>query len=154
MPDSDFPDMSRWVPYLAKEIGAPDPDTYLVGHSMGSQAILRYLAGLKDGETVGGVLFVAGFVNINWKALDSEGKKIFRPLMDEKPDLASARKHSKKFVSIFSSSDPYVPTSDCIIFRDQLGSAITMMPNAGHFTINNGGYRELHIALNEILKMP
>ncbi len=37
-------------------IGNPDNETYLVGHSLGSPTILRYLESLQDDQMIGGGL--------------------------------------------------------------------------------------------------
>lgn len=42
-------------------VGVPDEQTYFVGHSLGCQAIARYLESLSESIKVGGVVFVAGF---------------------------------------------------------------------------------------------
>ncbi len=52
MPNTAEPKIETWVPFLEKLVGKPDKDTYLVGHSIGCQTILRYLDGLKEGEQV------------------------------------------------------------------------------------------------------
>ena len=48
-----------WVAEITKIVEAPDKDTYFIGHSIGCQAILRYLE--KINSPVGGALFVAGW---------------------------------------------------------------------------------------------
>jgi predicted alpha/beta hydrolase family esterase len=60
MPEADDPKIELWVPHLSKVIPDPDKDTYFIGHSMGCQAVLRYLQDI-DTE-VGGVVLVAGFI--------------------------------------------------------------------------------------------
>src|SRR3972149_7057895 len=58
MPTPDAPKIKSWVETLRKAVGSPDKDTYLVGHSIGCQTILRYLETLRLNERVGGVVFV------------------------------------------------------------------------------------------------
>ena len=54
MPNTNEPKIRSWVRYLEKRVGKPDSETYFVGHSLGCQAILRYLETLPDGVKVGG----------------------------------------------------------------------------------------------------
>ena len=61
LPDSDHPHIEKWMPALAEAVGAPNEHTFFVGHSMGCQAIARYLETLPNGVSVGGAVFVAGF---------------------------------------------------------------------------------------------
>src|SRR3989338_6312903 len=60
MPHTEAPEISEWVEYLKSIVEAPDKDTYFIGHSIGCQAILRYLETLT--APVGGAIFVAGGV--------------------------------------------------------------------------------------------
>jgi uncharacterized protein len=61
MPNTNAPVLTEWLPHLQATVGAPDTETYLVGHSLGCPTILRYLESLKNGEKTGGALLVAGF---------------------------------------------------------------------------------------------
>jgi len=61
MPEASSPRIKNWVPALAEAVGVANDQTFFVGHSMGCQAIARYLELLPEGAEVGGVVFVAGF---------------------------------------------------------------------------------------------
>src|SRR3989344_9648272 len=61
MPDADNPRIEKWIPKITEIVVTADRDTYFVGHSMGCQAIARYLETLPENTKVGGVIFVAGF---------------------------------------------------------------------------------------------
>lgn len=61
MPNTEHPIASEWTNKLAELIGEPSLDIYLIGHSLGCITILHYLETLRDGQKVGGVIFVAGF---------------------------------------------------------------------------------------------
>src|SRR3989338_6685659 len=54
MPHTEAPDMEEWTAKLKQEISAPDQNTYFIGHSIGCQAIMRYLAGLSSDTKIGG----------------------------------------------------------------------------------------------------
>ena len=43
MPDSDHPVLQDWLNQLEREIPVFDEDTLLIGHSLGSITLLRYL---------------------------------------------------------------------------------------------------------------
>ncbi len=151
MPDTENPKIGAWVGLLRDLVANPDDDTYLVGHSLGCQAILRFLESLEGEIIVGGTLFVAGFVTIRKEAMIGDTKAVLTPWVNSRIDLQKARVHSKMFVSIFSENDPYIPLSDSDIFREGLGSKIIVIPKGGHLT-GSDGYAELHAALNELLK--
>src|SRR3989338_4266359 len=61
LPDAGKPRIFNWVPKLAEVVGTPDENTYLVGHSMGCQTIVRYLEKLPENVKIGGAVFVAGY---------------------------------------------------------------------------------------------
>ena len=52
MPDTEIPVIEKWVAKFVDVVGIPDRHTYFVGHSIGCQAILRYLETIH--EPVGG----------------------------------------------------------------------------------------------------
>ncbi len=152
MPNTGSPKIDEWISHLSSEVGNPDGDTYLIGHSMGAQAIIRYLARLGDGEMIGGALLIAGFVRVKDDALDYKGKETLRPWIETPIDWEMAKQHSRAIVSISSDNDPYIEVSDSDVFRERLGARIIVIPRAGHFR-ERDGYKELHAALNEIMKM-
>ncbi len=149
MPDTEHPRMETWVPYLAEKVGDPDEETFLVGHSMGCQTIIRYLGGID--KRIGGIVLVAGFVNIKEESLvSSEEKRIMAPWTGTPIDWQKIRSNVKRSVFVLSDNDPYIEVSNAEIFREKLGAKTLIIPKAGHFT---AGYTELHLALNELMKM-
>ena len=79
MPDMDTPVIEKWVGKLREVVGVPDADTYFVGHSIGCQAILRYLETIDT--PVGGALFVAGWFDLK-NLEDDETEKIAKPWIE------------------------------------------------------------------------
>src|SRR3989344_1269237 len=106
MPDTGKPKIDRWVGKLVKIAGRVDKNTYFVGHSIGAQAIIRYLEKLPKGKKVGGVVFVAGWTSLTNQT--PEEKPIAKPWLETKINFTQVKKSAKKFVAIFSDDDPYV----------------------------------------------
>lgn len=153
MPDTDNPKVEEWVSYLSSQVGEPDAQTYLIGHSMGCQAIIRYLSTLEQGKVIGGALLIAGFVRIKDGVLSESEKPIIKPWTESQIDWEKAAAHSRVFVSIFSDNDPYIDhvyTSK--LFAEKLESNVIIMHNAMHFR-EKDGYKELRQALDEMLKI-
>ncbi len=119
MPHTDFPTIAEWVPYLTKIVGEPDKETYLIGHSIGCQTILRYLESID--EKIGGAVFVAGWLTLS--ELDTPEEKEIAKLWVEIPIDFEKIKPKSKFISIFSDDDPYVPEENWTKFED-LGDVI------------------------------
>lgn len=136
MPETDEPQIEKWVGKLAQVIGVPDESTYLVSHSIGGQTIMRYMEKLEDGVKIGGVVFVAGFFHL--MDLPNEEFVIARPRLETKIDLEKVKSHCDKFTAIFSDNDPDVPISDKDIFQQKLDAKIVVEHNKGHFTAGDG----------------
>ena len=152
MPNTENPKIDVWIPFLKKIVGKPDKDTYFVGHSVGCQTIMRYLETIN--VKIGGVIFVAGFVNLNIDAIEEEEKgssKIAKPWLETPLNWDKIKKHVNKVIAIFSDNDPYVPLKDANIFREKLGAKIIIEKNKGHFTESD--VKEIPIVLNELLNL-
>jgi len=134
MPDTENPKIKKWVDFLAKKIVNPDKDTYFIGHSVGCQTILRYLEKLPEEAQIGGCVFVAPWFNIIKENLESnEELKIAEPWIKKKIDFEKVKKHTDKFIAIFSDNDPFVPLGDIKLFEERIGSKTIIESNMGHF---------------------
>jgi len=131
MPDTDKPEIEKWVGFLEKNVKIDDinEETYFIGHSIGCQTILRFLE--KQDKKIAGCVFVAGWFNL--KDLEENEIEIAKPWLTRKIDFNKARKNCKKFLAIFSDDDPYVPVSDAEIFKKNLGARIIIKHNKEHF---------------------
>jgi uncharacterized protein len=127
MPETEFPKLSGWLPKLKEEVGAPDIDLFLVGHSLGVITILKYLEDLREGQEIGGAVFVAGFS----KDIGFEEIKNF---FEIPVDFEKIKSHCKKFVAIHSDNDPYVDLKFGDIFKEKLGAKVIIKHNFGHFS--------------------
>ena len=151
LPDTNYPRINDWVAELGRQIGTPDAETFLVGHSMGCQAIIRYLGTIN--VCVGGILLIAAFVSIREGAItDDNDKEMMAKWTDTPIDWQNAKAKSGPSVVVLSDNDPYIDVGNAAIFTERLGARTMVIPKAGHFT-KRDGYAELHLALNELLKM-
>lgn len=152
MPHANKPIIEEWIGRLSDLIGIPDKNTYLIGRSVGSQAIIRYLSSLDGDATVGGALLVAPFTNICAGSLDSNGEEALGPWITTPSDWEEARRHCSRFIAIVSTNDPYIEIDNSKVFEERLGARIRAVKNAGHFR-DIDGYREFHIAFDEVIGM-
>ena len=153
LPDAQNPRIQKWIPKIAEVVRTPDENTYFVGHSMGCQAIARYLETLPGKIKVGGVVFVAGF----FKRLvgledDPDVQDTDRHWLTAPIDLIKVGKHLNRSVAIFSDNDPWVPSDNQDDFRDKLGSEIIIEHNKGHFS-GDDGITQLPIVLNSVVRI-
>ncbi len=134
MPEPNTPKIENWVPALAAAVGSPEADDIFVGHSMGVQAIVRYLETLPQNAKVAGAVFVGGFFSRLTHCDETpEDSAVRKHWMEKKPDLKAAAAKMRRSTAIFSDNDPYVPVDNIPDFRNLLGSEIVLIPGAGHF---------------------
>ncbi|MDP3934895.1 MAG: alpha/beta hydrolase [Candidatus Giovannonibacteria bacterium] len=151
MPETGKPKISRWVGKLAKIVRMQYKNTYFVGHSIGAQAIMRYLEKLPKSKKIGGAVFVAGWVSLTNQT--PEEKPIAKPWLRTPLNFKKIKNSGNKFVAIFSDGDPYVHFSkNSKVFRQKLGAKIIVQHKKGHFS-GSDGVKKLPVVLNELLKI-
>ncbi len=132
MPDTDYPKIEEWVGKLNEIVRGEK--IYLIGHSIGNQAIMRYLEQLEEGRKIKGVVFVAGFFNLLEGAYEDEEEiDVAKPWLETPIDCEKVRKRFEKILAIFSTDDDCVPLSDSELFKEKLGAEIIVKENEGHF---------------------
>lgn len=131
MPDTNAPVIEKWVSKIKEIVGEPDGDTYFIGHSIGCQAILRYLQTIDN--SVGGALFVAGWFNLE-NLEDEESTEIAKPWIETSIDVQKIKKVLPKSILLISKDDPYGAFQKNIDMFSQFVTHTCVFDNAGHFT--------------------
>ncbi|MGV8141183.1 MAG: RBBP9/YdeN family alpha/beta hydrolase [Candidatus Woesearchaeota archaeon] len=158
MPDSEAPDIEKWIPTLINLSGKIDDDTYFIGHSIGCQTIIRMLERLEL-DRVGGAIFLAGWFDLNEDTYkenpekEEETRNIALPWIYTDIDF---QKVQSKFppgniTAIFSEDDPYVNISNAEMFKQKLGARILMEDGKKHFSESE--IDMLPIILDELLRI-
>jgi hypothetical protein len=153
MPIPDTPDIEAWIEKLKRVVKKPDEKTYFIGHSIGCQAILRYVEKLPPGIKIGGAVLIAPWINLKPESFeDEEAERIAKPWLETTINFDKVKKHLKKIICIFSDNDPFVPLSDKDIFKEKLNAEIIIEHKKGHYDpdskiINNPA------ALNKLLEI-
>jgi len=138
MPNTEEPTIAEWVAHLGKIVGEPNVDTHLVGHSIGCQAILRYLESLAPGQSAGKVVFVAGWFDLDNMETDEE-RLIAKPWIATPIDFEKVREHVKDITAILSDNDPYgFFEANRSIFEEQLGARVIVESGKGHLDGGDG----------------
>jgi len=149
MPNPTVPTIDAWTKHLEENVYYVDQDTYFIGHSLGCQAILRYLE-MNKGSQLGGAILIAPAFDV--AGLDTqEDQDIFRPWKDRPIDFSSIRTMSNNFVTIFSDDDKLVSLDlNKEIIEKGLNQKIVIENGKGHFC-KEDGVNDLSIA-KEILE--
>ena len=136
MPNPDEPEIAPWVNELIKDIKEPNENTYFIAHSVGCQAVLRYLSSFESKGNFGGAIFVAPWLTL--KNLETEEHTIAKPWLDIPIDFKRVKSHVKKIVCFFSDDDPWVPLENAEEFKKKLGATTIIEKGKGHYTQQEG----------------
>lgn len=148
MPTPEKPDKDEWVKTIRDAVGSPSDEIFLVGHSLGVPAILRYLETLKRNEKIGGAVLVSGPVF----EIKKEGKEDVNKFINKKFDFDHIKGICKKFVIIHGDNDTAVPFSDAEFLSENLFCPLISIPNGGHLN-GSAGWKELPQLLESLKKM-
>lgn len=148
MPNTMKPTINSWTAKLAEVVGNVDEDTYLIGESIGTQTIMRYLEKIRG--KIGGCILVVPWFHLTDETWDDKGytREIAKPWLETPINFEKVKQHCSKFVAIFSDDDPYVPLSDSEIFKEKLGAKIIIEKGKGHYQVD-----EAPTVLKELLEM-
>ncbi|HWQ59923.1 MAG TPA: alpha/beta fold hydrolase [Candidatus Fimivivens sp.] len=132
MREPEHPIRSEWVDEIVRQTDRNVSDeVYLVGHSLGATAILRYLEDDRARNIAGAVL-VSGAIkgNENSGAIDSffEGWYDFGKIMSK----------CARFDVIHGDNDARVPLSDAETVARELNGKLVVIENGGHLNAESG----------------
>ncbi len=143
MPNTENPKIEEWVSRLAGLVGTADENTYFIGHSIGCQAIMRYIQTID--QKIAGALFIAGwFVLDNLE--DDEDPEIARPWIEEPIDFEKLKVASENYTLLISDNDPFGGFEKNIEEFKKMNAKIIILKGAEHIEDV-----ELPIALEEVL---
>jgi uncharacterized protein len=145
MPTPDQPICKQWVEEISRHIEVSTNDeVYLVGHSLGGPAILRYL------ESEQGKL-VAGAVLVSAPARKTINRSI-DDFLEEEFDFAAIRSLCREFSVIHGDNDPNVPLDNAEYLADKLGAELVVVEGGGHLN-GSAGWFELPQCLVALHRM-
>ena len=136
MPNTDEPKIEEWVGYLKKNVKSINEKTYFIGHSIGCQAVLRYLETLKASIKINGVILVAPWIELDSNTIKEEGQEVIeiaKPWIETPINFKKIKTHTSNFLSIFSDNDPYVSLKEVKKFKENLNSETIVKKSEEHF---------------------
>lgn len=133
LPDPGEPEPEAWDRAVQAALGHVDERTVVVGHSLGTVAAVRVLAGLADPWRLGGLVLVAGFA----RALPGAGPRV-DAFVTETPDFARVVAATEHRLVVRSDNDTSVPPELSDELATALAADLLVVPGAGHFTESDG----------------
>ncbi len=146
MPTPDEPVCAEWVEEIARHVEKnANDEIFLVGHSLGVSAILRYLETAPEKIRVSGVVLVSG------RCTSHPNKKLanfFEPAFH----FATIASRARSFTIIHGDDDQVVPFDNAEILSRELHAELIVIPKGGH--LNGGsGWQTLPACLDTLIKM-
>jgi len=148
MPAPDKPKKDEWIKTIADSVRVPTEKIFLVGHSLGVPAILRYLETLDKNQKIGGAVLVSGPIHV----LEGDRYRAIDHFMDRPFNFGHIKKICKKFSVIHGDNDQNVPFRQAVELSKNLNCNLISIPNGGHLNGSSGWYK-LPEALQELEKM-
>lgn len=145
MPDTDNPRLDAWLPYLQKVVGEPDEELVLIGHSIGTVTIMRYLESLPPDQRIGKAILVAGFT-------DSLGFRELENFFETPLNFELIRtKTANGFTVIQSDNDQYVSKQYGTRLKEELNAKLIIKHGAYHMSGDVDG-EDTHLELVEVVE--
>lgn len=148
MPSPSSPIKEEWVNTISQAVGNSSEEIFLVGHSLGVPAILRYLEKLPEGSKIGGVVLVSVVRN----NISGEKYKLVNKFLEGSFNFGYIKKVCENFVVIHGSNDTNVSFTDAELLSGKLSCELISIPNGGHLNSSAGCFK-LPEVLDSLLKM-
>ena len=151
MPNTETPAIDEWVSKLDGLVEVLNENVYFIGHSIGCQTIMRYLE-TKETTKVGGILFIAPWLDLLPKALGGGADAIAKPWLETPIDFNKVKQFTNNITCIFSDDDYFVSIEQEKEFKSKLDARTAIVTGKGHIS-GDDGVTELPIILNEFGKI-
>jgi uncharacterized protein len=145
MPSPEAPKLIEWLEEIKRHVDRnQNDDMYLVGHSLGGTAILRYLEKYTSPN-------LKGVVIVSAPCHQNANEKI-RDFLSADFDWSIMKKKIPRVIVIHGDNDPLVPVSDAEETTKELGGTSILIPNGKHLN-GSAGFIELPEVLLAIIEM-
>ncbi len=130
LPGGDHPQIREWLKIIDQPVKSIKGDVVLVGHSLGTRAVLLYLERSK--KPVKGVLLVSPFSNdLKNAGIRGQGYSDF---FEHEIDLSEIKKLSPKFIVMHSKDDQRIPFEQGKEIAEELGADFVVYEDKRHFS--------------------
>ena len=145
MPNAHRPKLSEWMNEIERNIqNAPNGKTYLVGHSLGVPAILKYIE-QPHVKKIDGIILVAG------PSLPTK-KKYVSGFLEKPFDFKTIKRKVKNIVIIHGTNDSFVHVDQAHFLVTNLNAKLLLVKNGGHLN-THAGFSKLPQCLKALITM-
>lgn len=133
LPGGKYPVFKEWYPIIEQAVSEAKKPVILVGHSLGTRAVLLFLERTK--QTVQNIVLIAPFDNSLSNSSFRNGN--YANFFEHLVDINQVKSKVKGQIKVIGSEDdaniPYIQAQN--IARD-LSAELIAIPNSGHFLDN------------------
>ena len=145
MPKPEKPVCAEWVEEISRAVGKnPRDDIYLVGHSLGVPAILRFLE-QTEAKNIRGSVLVSGLI-------EEIKLGLLKQFFTNPFDFQSIKTKCPQFTVIHGTNDHIVLSRQAEILSQKLNARLIWVENGGHLN-GSAGWHILSQCLEALTKM-
>lgn len=148
MPNPEAPVKEEWIKTISNATGQPNEEIFLVGHSLGVPAILRYLETLSVGQKIGGAVLVSGPFSI----IQKNGYECVNKFLENSFDFKHIKNVCNNFVVVHGSDDQMVSFNDAEQISKNLACELVSVPGGKHLN-GSAGFYEVPQILSSLEKI-
>lgn len=136
MPDSKKPTVLKWIEEISHAVNnSPDDEIFLVGHSLGATAVLKYLEEYSQNKQIKRAVLVSGLISpldpqnpeSNYRAIDS--------FVEPEINFEKIKDKAEEFLVLHSVDDPAVPFCHAEKISKNLNCKLLKVDGRKHFFI-------------------
>lgn len=146
LPGGEHPHSENWLEIIDKEVKSSTDPVILVGHSLGTRAVLLYLD--KFNRKVDTVILIASFNN-SVKENKKRKDEHYSDFWEYELDIEKIKKLSNKFVVLHSKDDMSIDYHQGVEISKELDAKLLTYEDMGHFS----GEENAEINAQEWLKI-
>jgi predicted alpha/beta hydrolase family esterase len=136
MPNPKTPVIEEWLLKLKNSVNGLDEETIFVAHSVGCQAVMRFLENQSEETRILGMVLLAPWMKLDETTIEEEGeevREIARPWMETSIDFEKVKNICQNIVAIFSDNDVFVELDQKDFFEKVLNAKTILEHEKGHF---------------------
>lgn len=137
LPGGTYPHLNNWLEKMQEVITHVEGPLILVGHSLGTRAILEYLDKYK--AEVEKVFLIAAFANKLENAQRHDDGRSYADFFEHKVDASEIKKHVQDFIVVHSLEDSSIEFDQAKEISDDLNARLIEVKGRDHISESEHG---------------